>query len=256
MNSARLLFLAVLVQAQPRAALIRFERFSDDALEARVAELEARACPLRLEVDGVHAIDAQTALVYGDIDEAWAFRSVLLRSADGGDSWKEVMKPVTGSTVLGLSFPSEARGFAFVEWIVEGPGDLLFYRTGDAGSTWDLVSEIPRPHNLDEAIFVGCSSPLRCKVTLRCVHGGGHIVETLDGGRTWRVSRASRSISSQASVSQDRAGDGTAWRLENSSDSPIRVSRRLRGSDWTTVALMHTEYRLVDGQLLPCGQGN
>jgi hypothetical protein len=53
-------------------------------LLARVAALEAGACPLRLELDGVHAIDAQTALVYGDIDEASAFRSVLLRSAAGG----------------------------------------------------------------------------------------------------------------------------------------------------------------------------
>lgn len=256
MNSARLLLLAMLFQAPTRAALIRFERFSDEALEARVAGLEARACPLRLELDGVHAIDANTALVYGDIDEASAFRSVLLRSADGGHSWKEVMKPVTGSTVLALSFPTEAHGFAFVEWIVEGPGDLLLYGTGDAGSTWDRVSEVPRPHNLDEAISYGCSSPLRCTVTLQCEHGGGHIAETLDGGRTWRVSRASRNVSSRASVSQDRAGDGTAWRLANSSDSAIRVSRRLRGADWTTVALLHTDYRLVDGQLLPCGQGN
>lgn len=256
MNPASLVLLAVIVQAPTRTAPIRFERFSADALEAWTAELEAHACPLRLELNGVHAIDAHTVLVYGNIDEASAFRSVLLRSADGGESWKEVMKPVAGSTVLALSFPTAPRGFALVEWIVEGAGDVLLYSTGDAGDTWDKVSQIPKPHSLDEAVSLRCSSPLSCAVALQCEQGGGHIAATRNGGRTWRVSRASTDIASPAAASQDLAGDGTAWRLDTSSDFPIRVLRRLPHSKWTTVALMHPGYRLVDGELLPCAQGH
>jgi len=254
MTPASLLLLAVMVQAPTRTATIRFERFSGDALEAWTAELEAQACPLRLELNGVHAIDAHTVLAYGNVDEASAFRSVLLRSADDGDSWKEAMTPVAGSAVLALSFPTPRGGFALVEWIVEGAGDVLLYRTGDAGDTWDKVSQVPKPHNLDEAVSLRCSSPLRCAVALQCERGGGHIAATENGGRTWRVSRLSKEIASPAAASQDLAGDGTAWRVDTSSDSPIRVSRRLPHSKWTTVALMHTGYRLVDGGLLPCGQ--
>ncbi len=134
---------------------------------------------------GIYAINKDVVFVRGEFATA---RSVLLRSEDGGQHWQEVMMPLYGSSVLGVTF-KDNEGWALVAWTQEAISDLHVYYSPDYGRTWEKVSKIlndrGRPYGMkffdgqngQIKIIYAIANPYRDRLA---------ILATNDGGVTWQ----------------------------------------------------------------------
>jgi photosystem II stability/assembly factor-like uncharacterized protein len=137
-------------------------------------ELKDTAVTARLR--GLAAVDRETAWVAGT-------QGVVLRTADGGRTWRDVSPP--GAS--GLQFRDveafDARR-AVVLAIGEGEASRV-YRTDDGGTTW---TESFR--NTDPRAFYDCMTFFDRRHGLAVsdpVDGRFRVLSTGDGGRTWKV---------------------------------------------------------------------
>jgi photosystem II stability/assembly factor-like uncharacterized protein len=126
---------------------------------------------------GLDAVDKRTAWVGGSDGE-------VLRTTDGGRTWKDVSPPDT----VGLLFrdvEAESAHRAHVLAIGEGEASRI-YRTTDAGRHWDLVFV-----NDDPAAFYDCmdffDGGRRGLALSDPVGGKFRILGTFDSGRSWHV---------------------------------------------------------------------
>ncbi|MFC7816012.1 MULTISPECIES: WD40/YVTN/BNR-like repeat-containing protein [unclassified Streptomyces] len=125
---------------------------------------------------GLAAVSRHTAWVAGS-------RGTVLRTTDGGDTWRNVSPPGAG----GLEFRDveafDARR-AVVLAIGEGEASRV-YRTDDGGATW---TESFR--NTDPRAFYDCLTFFDRRHGLAMsdpVDGKFRILSTSDGGRSWKV---------------------------------------------------------------------
>jgi photosystem II stability/assembly factor-like uncharacterized protein len=126
---------------------------------------------------GLDAVDKRTAWVGGSDGE-------VLRTTDGGRTWKDVSPPDT----VGLLFrdvEAESAQRASVLAIGEGEASRI-YRTTDGGRHWDLVFV-----NDDPAAFYDCmdffDGGRRGLALSDPVGGKFRVLGTFDSGRTWHV---------------------------------------------------------------------
>jgi photosystem II stability/assembly factor-like uncharacterized protein len=126
---------------------------------------------------GLDAVDKRTAWVGGSDGE-------VLRTTDGGRTWKDVSPPDT----VGLLFrdvEAESARRASVLAIGEGEASRI-YRTTDGGRHWDLVFV-----NDDPAAFYDCmdffDGGRRGLALSDPVGGKFRILGTFDSGRSWHV---------------------------------------------------------------------
>jgi photosystem II stability/assembly factor-like uncharacterized protein len=239
------------------SAHIRFAPIPADfrAAAADAGKQYVDGCAFSIDESQLHVIDDGTLLLYGELGAPPGLsRSLLLRSEDGGATWLETMSPVEGSSVLALLLPRPGDLLALVGWVVEGPGELVLYSSADGGRSWMLVSEIEKPHNLDEPMSFSCSSRWRCALWLECPNGdsaAGHVLRTKDGGQTWTVVNVSGQVHVSPRAVTGNAGDGSSWRLveENESLLVVRTGRREKGR---VVATLPRRYEYHGAGLVPC----
>src|SRR5690349_4391558 len=128
---------------EPSAPVMQFLTDSFDPDEAGFLSKEAREYGVDLNANGLCAIDKDVAYLYGRIFvAAGSIRSLLLKTADGGKSWHEVMSPVFGSEVTHVAFSDPRHGWALTMWTIEGPGALVLFGSRDEGRTWRQLAEI------------------------------------------------------------------------------------------------------------------
>jgi photosystem II stability/assembly factor-like uncharacterized protein len=126
---------------------------------------------------GLDAVDKRTAWVGGSDGE-------VLRTTDGGRTWKDVSPPDT----TGLLFRDvEADGAQRASVLAIGEGEASrIYRTTDGGRHWDLVFV-----NDDPAAFYDCmdffDGGRRGLALSDPVGGKFRILGTFDSGRSWHV---------------------------------------------------------------------
>jgi photosystem II stability/assembly factor-like uncharacterized protein len=126
---------------------------------------------------GLDAVDKRTAWVGGSDGE-------VLRTTDGGRTWKDVSPPDT----VGLLFRDvEAESAHRASVLAIGEGDASrIYRTTDGGRHWDLVFV-----NDDPAAFYDCmdffDGGRRGLALSDPVGGKFRILGTFDFGRSWHV---------------------------------------------------------------------
>ena len=126
---------------------------------------------------GLDAVDRRTAWVGGSLGQ-------VLRTTDGGRSWRDVSPP--GSA--GLLFRDvEAQGAWRASVLAIGPGDASrIYTTADGGRSWALAFV-----NDDANAFYDCLAFYpghRYGLAVSDPVGGKfRIIATADGGRSWRV---------------------------------------------------------------------
>ncbi|MFI6685460.1 WD40/YVTN/BNR-like repeat-containing protein [Streptomyces sp. NPDC050485] len=137
---------------------------------------EVKATGTDARFRGLAAVSRSTAWVAGS-------KGTVLRTSDGGRSWKNVSPP--GAS--GLEF-RDVEAFdgrrAVVLAIGEGEASRV-YRTEDGGTTW---SESFR--NTDPKAFYDCLTFLDARHGLAVsdpVDGKYRILSTADGGRSWKV---------------------------------------------------------------------
>ncbi|SMF61125.1 WD40/YVTN/BNR-like repeat-containing protein [Allosphingosinicella indica] len=114
----------------------------------------------------------------GDLARA---RGLILRTDDGGASWREVFRSTRDvETVWKLHFPSTSVGFGTIQSYDSDPANVQRFvaKTTDGGRSW---KEMPLVRNARWRSFgVGFASE-----TLGWVGGNIGGLETRDGGTTW-----------------------------------------------------------------------
>ncbi|MGK9462558.1 WD40/YVTN/BNR-like repeat-containing protein [Streptomyces sp. G6] len=125
---------------------------------------------------GLAAVSRHTAWVAGS-------RGTVLRTTDGGDTWRNVSPPGAGELEFRDVEAFDARR-AVVLAIGEGEASRV-YRTDDGGATW---TESFR--NTDPRAFYDCLTFFDRRHGLAMsdpVDGKFRILSTSDGGRSWKV---------------------------------------------------------------------
>ncbi|MFE7648388.1 WD40/YVTN/BNR-like repeat-containing protein [Streptomyces phaeoluteigriseus] len=179
---------------------------------------------------GLAAVDRDTAWVAGT-------RGTVLRTTDGGASWRNVSPPGAADLQFRDVEAFDAR-HAVVLAIGEGEASRV-YRTDDGGATW---TESFR--NTDARAFYDCLTFFDRRHGLAMsdpVDGRFRILSTSDGGRSWRVlpdagmpsalpGEAGFAASGQCLVS---AGPRDVW-LATGGAARARVLHSAdRGTTWT-----------------------
>ena len=104
-------------------------------------------------------VDRKTGYAAGD--------SVILKTTDGGATWKRLTAP--RSTVRALAFRSPADGWAI--------GDTLLH-TSDGGASWQPAASLPGASGIGPVAVVGAAVVV--------LHAPGAF-RSDDGGRTWKT---------------------------------------------------------------------
>lgn len=226
-------------------------------------EEQAQETGVGLELEGLHALDERIAFLFGRLGvPAGTLRSVVLRTADGGATWREVMPPVAGSEVLHVAFADGDHGWALAAWSVEGPGDVVLYRTDDAGRTWAKAADIPRD-TWSYPVSMTFADPAHGEIGMTYTRDDGSgdpagvvLLATTDGGRNWQtVRRVPDDGTPTAEPSRRLAAtgrDGSAWELHRGDfTDPHLVRRRsARGDAWRLVATIPERFAYGEGRVL------
>ncbi len=197
----------------------------------------------RLDVE-LYPIDGRVLIAYGDVAApAGPLRSMLLRSHDGGKSWREVMRPHGGSTILRVAFVDELHGWALWSWGVESPGMPQIARTADGGRRWRELGEvnIGADEHTCSPLSLRFTSTLAGEVEYHCDAGPTHrLARTRDGGRTWLLQTDDTASTLRVEASDDVATvptliGGSRWSFLQA--DRVQVLRRQlgHGPAWSDV---------------------
>ena len=147
-----------------------------------------------LSIQGVCAFDKRTALLYGSL---WAMppdinQSLILRTADGGQTWAEVMDPFPDGAVIMMSVIRSGMGWAMIITGREDIQAIYIYRTEDQGRTWEKVSDnVPRAEWYAFPADMEFTDSLHGRINMWYQDGAPGtdrvaFITTSDGGFTWR----------------------------------------------------------------------
>ncbi|HVZ37771.1 MAG TPA: T9SS type A sorting domain-containing protein [Candidatus Kapabacteria bacterium] len=144
---------------------------------------ESIALPLEAQSMGISDIAMPTPSTFIAL-MAWYPRNTIVRSDDGGRTWRVFPNALPDSTAGSLWFNDSLNGWAAGD-VYTGVGDLrreVISRTTDGGATWGtrLNAEVGWKFGLTDIAFTSPDSGL-------AVGGIGTILRTSDGGANWVV---------------------------------------------------------------------
>ena len=132
----------------------------------------------------------RTDYIFADANTGFATsRDKILRTADGGKTWKDVYTCRIKAEVNGLTrdvscqfatfyFPNARVGYAVSQEFERGAGSVLA-RTDDGGMTWKAWPILPGENARESALFFSDEMT----GVLRTI--GAKLFRTTDGGQTW-----------------------------------------------------------------------
>ncbi len=160
----------------------------DDDLEWSGLACDAAPCAVYVELSRA-AGTANTVLVTGDLhSSAVTFYSLLLRTGDGGHTWREPFPRVRGAALDGIQMYDSQIGWVSGQVMQPLALDPFFLLTTDAGKSWRRVPmfEEGTPGSILQFRF---DSVDRGQALID--RGGGpkryEIYETNTGGRDWEL---------------------------------------------------------------------
>ena len=128
------------------------------------------APPAPGELKAVSAVDVNTAYVVGD-------NGHILKTTDGGESWRQLSSPITG-WMRGVAFPQSAN----VGWVIGQGGFVL--RTTDGGSSW---TQQILPDGFTGYLWaIDAWDNTRANV----LGGAGRVYRTTNAGASWQLAYA------------------------------------------------------------------
>ena len=175
-----------------------------------------------------------------------ASRSILLRSTDGGKSWKEVMKPVDLGTMVGMAAWGKRQRWALVSRKTNKDNTLLIYESEDSGKTWRRVGTVLRRANMGRILSFGFIDRKRGKVGILYEgsesQGGFITMATADGGARWNLVRRlsleeyraknPRWDQEATGTVSDAANGKSQWKLERQQRGIVILRRVRESKDW------------------------
>lgn len=173
-------------------------RSSDRGASWRSADLSA----LTAAIYDVKFIDSRTGFIAGssspDLAQA---RGLILRTDDGGDSWREVFRSARAfETVWKLHFPTSGIGYGTVQSYDRDAANSRRFvaKTMDGGRTW---SEVPLVDSAAWRSFgIGFADE-----NIGWVGGATGGLETRDGGRSWAPAEMGRAVNKIRFVGSGRS---------------------------------------------------
>lgn len=134
--------------------------------------------PASFGINAFSMTDPTTAYAAGS-------NGTLLRTRDAGATWTRMNVTSTTDFMAGISFGSDEKGYAIAAPITNLYSPNIFYRTSDAGQSWQSVPEFIGGAGFGEIHFIGPETGF--------VGGGAGqavIYKTTDGGGTWNAKHA------------------------------------------------------------------
>ena len=125
---------------------------------------ERKISEMKRDFNDVFFIDDNTGIIVGD--------SIIIRTADGGDTWTAVYSGGSRINFNGVFFATTNEGFAIGSY-----GNV--YKTTDAGLTWAPI-KISTGQYLFAGFFVNTQSGW-------IIGDNGTIIHTSDGGENWTL---------------------------------------------------------------------
>src|SRR5262245_44681296 len=206
----------------------------------------------------IYPLDKETVFFFGGLrTPAVSVRSFLLRSVDGGKTWRDVMAPVHGSDVWDLFFLDSSSGWALTLWTTEGPGEVTLYSSKDGGMRWRRVSNVPKRDHTGMPGALKFDDEKNGEIEM-LYENEVAVLRTKDGGRTWAESQTisldeyekrkrETDLSGQGVV---QGKDGSQWRLLEK-DEQVRVLRRMQANeDWKELCAIPINYGYSKGRIL------
>ncbi len=245
--------------SEPKAPTMEFLTDSFDPEESGFLSKEAREYGVYLDTNGLCGIDKDVAYLYGSLFIApGTFRSLLMKTADGGKSWREVMSPVFGSEVTNVAFSDPRHGWALAMWAIEGPGNPVLFGSRDEGKTWRQLAEIGLSpgHSVTDGFPVSMTFQSAQKGEIEIAYEDESTtsdetrqpIETLasdDGGRSWKMVRRELSL-----PHDDRCIDSADWELiARGLGEPITVRRFDREQKLWRVTTLPTHFKYERGRV-------
>ena len=244
-----------------------------------VLEKQFNETTFELFISRMYSIDSGLIFLAGVFRSPSAvFRSVLLRSDNGGKSWQEVMQPGYGGSVFFLTFNNDF-GLAILAWNIEAVGSLQFFGTIDYGNNWEHLGEFE--HIWGRPLGLKVEDELNWQITMLYETGFSDsrvaILRTKDGGSSWEEIKNTffgdfdgsqeEAIELYAPKEVDQPGiqwgfgcsdnlcsatgrDGSEWRVY-SGDSASWIIQQWSAinQDWETYSILQRKYRYVDGEM-------
>jgi photosystem II stability/assembly factor-like uncharacterized protein len=245
---------------QDPAPQLHFRKIEDkEALEwASDNEAERKGVELFSGSYKLYPLDKETVFFFGELrTPAVSIRSFLLRSGDGGKTWRDMMSPVYGSEVSDVFFLDSRSGWALTLWTTEGPGDVKLFSSKDGGMTWRKVSEVPKRDHTGQPVAVKFADVKNGEIEM-LYEDEIAVLRTKDGGRTWAESRTvSLEAYEKRKQETDPSGqdivqgkDGSQWQLMEK-DERVRVLRRIQANEaWKEMCAIPMSYGYSKGRIL------
>jgi hypothetical protein len=222
------------------------------------AEEDATQNGIELYLSGIHGIDRDTAVAYGQTDVG----ATLLRTDDRGQHWQEKIIDSSGTAVRSVNFLNKNIGWALVEYFQgEAGGPITLYGTVDAGKTWKELSYVPTKTTYWELVNVQLFDEKRGQVDIFEFESYDRIYSwvTNDGGLTWKAraviegDKIKPYCKSYAfDIDKSTAFDGSFWQVyrDDSGDNSI-VKQAPAGAKPTIASTIPISWRYQNGNILP-----
>jgi hypothetical protein len=203
----------------------------------------------------IYPLDKETVFFFGGLrTPAVSIRSFLLRSGDGGKSWRDVMTPVHGSDVWDVFFLDSRLGWALTVWTTEGFGEVKLHSSKDGGIRWRKVSDIPKRAHTGEPLSMKFVDEKNGEIEM-LYENGLAVLRTKDGGLTWAeiqtLSLDEHEKRGTGGSGQDilQAKDGSQWQSQER-DGQVRVLRRVQANEaWKEMCAIPMNYGYSKGQV-------
>jgi photosystem II stability/assembly factor-like uncharacterized protein len=140
---------------------------------------------------GIFALDKNVVFLFGSMaaydGEYQSLQSTLLRSDDGGTYWKEVMTPISGSTIREFAMLESGIGWALIykPLMNNEPCKYTLYKTVDYGINWKEISGIPLSADFPSVLQMLFVDKLHGHIDMLYEHKYLEFLTTNDGGVHW-----------------------------------------------------------------------